>query len=205
MKILSISGRLIYDSNSEITIKDCLLEAIKYGADLSGADLSGANLYGANLSRSDLSEANLSEANLSRADLSRANLFGADLSGANLYGANLSGANLYGANLSGANLSRSDLSEANLSRADLSEANLSRADLSEANNKELAYTPMYCKWSLSIIGNKIKVGCKEKTATEWIKWLKSDEEYDTKRGTEEFKQIEACIRAYIAYQKVLNN
>lgn len=115
MKILSISGHLIYDSNSEITIKDCLLEAIK----------SGANLRGANLS--------------------------------------------------------------------------------SADNKELAYMPMYCKWSLSIIGNKIKVGCEAKTSTEWIKWLKSDEEYDTKRGTEEFKQIEACIRAYITYQKILKS
>ena len=37
------------------------------------------------------------------------------------------------------------------------------------------------------------------------KWLKSDKEFETKRGTEEFKQIEACIRAYIAYQKVLKS
>jgi len=90
-----------YDS-----MKLCVMDAVK-----SGANLSRANLYGANLSR--------------------ANLSGADLSGADLSGANLSGADLYGANLSRANLSR-----ANLSRANLYGANLSRADLYGAKDAE---------------------------------------------------------------------
>ncbi len=46
------------------TVKDCLVEAIKSGADLSGADLSGADLSGANLSGADLRYANLSGADL---------------------------------------------------------------------------------------------------------------------------------------------
>ena len=97
MKILSTEGRLIYDSNSEITIKECVLEAIKAKADLSMANLSGANLSG----------------------------------------------------------------------ADLSMANLSRANLSRAKNRDLAYLPIYCKWSICFIGGKIKVGSEEKTETEW--------------------------------------
>ena len=59
------------------SLRECVVEAVK-----SGADLSRANLFGADLSG---------------ADLSRANLFGADLFGANLFGANLYRAKLSGA------------------------------------------------------------------------------------------------------------
>ena len=88
------------------------------------------------------------------------------------------------ANLIGANLIGADLSGANLSRA---------------------YIPMFCKWFTAIRDNKIIIGCKEKTPEEWNEWLNSDEEFSTKRGTPEFKQIAAVIRAYIAYFKVLND
>ena len=126
------SGKVLF-SIAAASLKDAVLAAIKYGADLSGANLSGADLYGADLSGADLSRADLSGADLYGANLSGADLYGANLSGADLYGANLSGADLYGANLSGADLSGADLSGADLSRADLSGANLSRADLSGAN------------------------------------------------------------------------
>jgi len=122
IQIKSIFGKLLFEFEKEDnSIKETVLEALKYGADLSGADLSRANLYGADLSGADLSRADLSGADLYgadlyRADLSRANLSGADLSGANLSGANLSRANLYGADLYRADLSRADLSRANLER-----------------------------------------------------------------------------------------
>ena len=134
-------------------------------------------------------QANLSDAYLSDAYLSMANLSGADLSCADLSGADLSCADLSGA----------DLRDANLICADLSGADLSGANLN------MAYMPMFCKWIASVRNNKIVIGCKEKTPEEWNEWLSSDEEFSTKRGTPEFKQIEAVIRAYIAYLKVLND
>ena len=79
----------IFKSETATTIREAVIEAVEFKA----------NLYGVNLS-----EANLSEAKLFGVTLSGANLYGANLSGANLYGANLYGADLSGANLYGANL-----------------------------------------------------------------------------------------------------
>ena len=103
------------------------------------------------------------------------------------------------ANLSNANLSGADLSNANLSNADLRYANLSGA-----KNKESAYLPVFCKWHHCLIGYKIKIGCKEKTIKEWDSFFASEEEYETKRNTDEFKQIEAVYNAYKAYLQTLN-
>ncbi len=195
IQIKSIFGKVLfeYESNNN-TIKHTLLNAINSGADLSDADLSGANLSGADLIR-----AHLRRANLRRANLRRANLSGANLSGADLSGADLSDADLIRANLSGADLSGADLSGADLRRADLT-----RANLSDAENKDNAYIPIFCKWTVSIIGDKIKIGCKEKTIEEWDSFFASKEEFDTQRGTEDFKQIEAMYLAYKAYFQHLN-
>lgn len=152
-------------------------------ADLSGADLSGANL----------SDANLSDANLRGANLRNANLRGAKLSGADLRGADLRGANLSSANLRYANLRYANLSHADLSDADLSDAYLSGATI-----------PMFCRWLTGIIDNKIRIGCEVKSIEEWEAFLNSDEVIETPRNTPEFKQIEAMIRAYIAYLTTLN-
>jgi hypothetical protein len=73
------------------------------------------------------------------------------------------------------------------------------ANLSDAKNKELAYLPIYCKWSHSIIGDKIKIGCKTKSIEEWEKFFNSDAEFETKRDTQEFKQIQAVYEAYKVY------
>ena len=126
-----------------------------------------------------LNEARLQGANLQGANLQGANLQGADLYGADLYGANLQGANLQGAYLVGANLRGAYLMRANLQGANL---------------------PMFSKWSFSLRDdNFLKIGCKEKTFDEWAVWFKSGAEYDTKRGTEEFRQIEAMFLAHKAY------
>jgi hypothetical protein len=119
---------------------------------------------------------------------------GANLYGADLRGADLRCANLYGANLRGANLEGADLYGANLYGADLRGANLRGA-----KNKEQAYLPMFCKWSNAIIGDKIKIGCKEKTIEEWDLFFASDETYETDRNTEDFKQIQAVYLSYKAY------
>lgn len=66
-------------------------------------------------------------------------------------------------------------------------------------NKETAYLPIFCKWQPCIIGNEIKIGCKQMTIENWDLFFESNEEFETKRGTEEFKQIEAVYLAYKAY------
>ena len=96
------SSTALFESATAKTVKECVIEAVSQGADLSRADLSGADLSWADLSGADLSQADLSRAYLYVADLSRAILGRADLSGANLHGADLSRADLSGADLSGA-------------------------------------------------------------------------------------------------------
>jgi len=124
-----------------------------------------------------------------------ANLKGAYLKGAYLKGAYLEGAYLEGANLEGAYLEGANLEWAYLKGAYLKGANLEGANL-----------PIYCKLSVFITGeNKIKIGCKEKTIEEWENWFKSDEEFSTQRGTDEFKRIEGMFNAYAAYYKTVKN
>ena len=108
-------------------------------------------------------------------------------------------ADLGGANLRGANLGYADLRGADLRYADLRGANLRGA-----KNKELAYLPIFCKWSNSIIGNKIKIGCKIKTIEEWDLFFNSDEEFETSRQSDDFKQIQAVFESYKAYLNFLN-
>jgi len=103
---------------------------------------------------------------------------------ADLRGADLRGADLRGAYLGGAYLGGADLRGADLRGADL---------------------PMYCKWEFSIKDKKLKIGCKEKTFNQWEKWFSSSEEFETKRDSDEFKQIEAMYRGYKAYYEHLNS
>ena len=185
VQIKSIFGKILFEFEKENNnIKETLTEA----------NLRAANLTEANLRAANLTEANLREANLRAANLRAANLTEADLRGADLRGANLIGANLIGANLGAANLRE----------ADLRGANLRGADLRESINIDLAYIPMFCKWANSIMGDKIQIGCKSKTIKEWDTFFDSDEEFSTKRNTQEFKQIQAIFEAYKAYINHLN-
>jgi len=140
-----------------------------------------------NSTKKTLEQARKEGANLQGAYLQWANLQGADLQWANLQGADLQWANLQGANLQWANLQGADLQGANLKGADLQGANL----------------PIFCKWGHYIREGKIHIGCESKTPKEWIEWLESEKEYETKRGTLEFKRIEATIRAYCSYVDVM--
>ena len=88
--------------------------------------------------------------------------------------------------------------------ANLSFANLISANLRSAKNKDDAYLPIFCKWNYSIIGDKIQIGCKEKTIEEWDLFFASDDFYLTKRNTDDFKQIQAVYEACKAYYKFLN-
>ena len=136
--------------------------------------------------------------------LRNADLRYADLSNADLSNADLRYADLSNADLSNAYLRYADLSNANLSNAYLRNAYLINADLSNAKNKEQACLPIFCKWSHCIIGNKIGIGCKEKTIEEWEVFFGSNEEYETSRNSEDFKQIQAVFEAYKGYLTFLN-
>ena len=131
----------------------------------------------------------LEEAVKNNTDLYNANLINANLEGANLYNANLINVNLEGANLINANIEG---------------ANLYNANLYNAKNKETVILPIYCKWSYGIKGNLIVIGCKEKTIGQWDLWFDSEEEYSTRRDTEDFKQIQAVYNALKSYYLTLN-
>ena len=185
IQIKSYFGSLLFELECENnSIKNTVLEAIKSGANLRGANLRGADLRGANLCDADLRDANLR---------------GANLCDANLRGANLCDANLRGADLRGANLRDADLCD-----ADLCDADLRGANLCDVKNKEFAKIPIFCKWVHSIIGNKIQIGCKQKTIEEWELFFNSEETFETKRDTDEFKQIQAVFESYKAYLNFLN-
>jgi hypothetical protein len=180
IEIKSIFGKVLFTyENENATIKDAVEQAVKEKVSLEFADLRSADLYSANLR-----SANLRSADLRSANLYSVNLYSADLRSANLYSANLYSANLYSANLRSANL-RS--------------ANLYSADLSSAENKETAYLPLFCKWTFSILGDKIQIGCETRTIKEWDLFFASKEVLSTKRDTDDFKQIEAVYLACKAY------
>ena len=112
---------------------------------------------------------------------------------------NLRGSNLSYSNLSGSDLRGSDLRGSNLRGSDLSYSDLSGSDLRGSKNKKNAYLPIFCKWSHSILGDKIQIGCKIKTIQEWDCFFESEGIYSTERKTQEFKQIQAVFLAYKSY------
>ena len=99
----------------------------------------------------------------------------------------LEGANLEGSNLGGAALEGANLRVANLRGANLEDANL----------------PIYSKWYVSYFLKEekyfIKIGCKEKSISDWDNFFKSNQQYTTQRDTEDFKRIEANYLATKAY------
>jgi len=163
-------------------------------ADLAGANLSDADLSGADLSFADLAGANLSDAIIIDAYLHGCNLTNADLTGADLRNANLSFVDLRGANLRGADLRRANLRATDLRGVDLSGTNLTRA----------IKVPMHCKWSHGITAGQIHIGCDRMSIDEWDKFFASDSEFETPRGTPEFRQIQAVYNGYKAYLTTLN-
>jgi hypothetical protein len=130
---------------------------------------------------------------------------GANLRNANLENAYLENANLENAYLENANLRNAYLKNANLENANLRNAYLQNANLQNAN-LQFAELPIFARWSFSIKNNQIiKIGCKEKTISEWDLWFASTEEFDTTRGTPEFKKIQAMYLAHKAYLTHLNS
>ena len=88
--------------------------------------------------------------------------------------------------------------------ANLNGANLRDAYLRGTYLDGAVKVPFLCKWSHGITDGLIHIGCEKRTPKEWEDFLNSNNEIETERGTQEFKQIEAVIRAYIEYLKVIN-
>ena len=175
IEIKSILGNVLFTYKAEnATIKDAVEKAVKEKVSLDYASLVGASLDRASLDGARLDGARLNGARLDRASLDYASLVGASLDGASLDGASLVGASLDGASLDG------------------------------AINKEAAYLPIFCRWSYSILGNKIQIGCEERTIEQWDEFFASEEVLSTQRNTDDFKQIQAVYEACKAYLTFLN-
>lgn len=52
-------------------------------------------------------------------------------------------------------------------------------------------------WLFTATDKHLKVGCVQKTYSEWEQWLESDETFETPRSTEKFDVIEMAIRTFI--------
>ena len=88
--------------------------------------------------------------------------------------------------------------------ANLIGADLRGADLRSANTTNTKL-PIYSKWNFSIENENLNIGCKTKTFSEWKEWFEeSEEEFSTKRNTEDFKRLQAMFYAYEAYYNFLN-
>ena len=184
IQIKSVFENLLFEHESKKnTILETLLRAVSEEVDLRGANLRGAVLRGVDLRGVDLRGSNLRGSNLRGAILEGTILIRAILEGVILEGAILEGADLRGADLRG--------------------AVLEEVDLRGAKNIEYAVLPQFCKWPHGIKGDLIKIGCKEKTINEWDLFFNSDLEFDTERGTPEFKQIQAIFESYKAYMNFL--
>ena len=91
-------------------------------------------------------------------------------------------------------------------RANLSGAYLSRANLSGAKVKETYFEPQSKYHVMHREDGMVKIGCKEKTIEQWDAFFASTDEYETKRGTDDFNRIHAhylSVRAYVMAMKEL--
>jgi hypothetical protein len=217
-RIYHINGNLLHEGEAKSFVKfveskkDNLQNAYLSEVDLSHIDLSEADLYKAYLYGSNLSNTSLVNSRLVSANLSHANLSHADLLYSHLVGADLSHANLSGANFDSSRLIYSTLYEANFRGANLVATNLIRTNFQNTKLTN-AFIPIFSKRNLTFCSKnqkatienislsdiQIKIGCKEKSIPEWDAWFSGSEEYEIKRGTFEFRQIEAHYKAYRAY------
>ena len=60
----------------------------------------------------------------------------------------------------------------------------------------------FCKWRVLVSKIKIRIGCEEKTTEGWINFFESDKEYETSRGSEQFKDIYKSFLLAKEYQKL---
>ena len=63
---------------------------------------------------------------------------------------------------------------------------------------------MTFKWNLTLTDDHIIYGCVIKKVSEWVEWLKGEEEFETPRNSEEFKIIEMALNLAIEQHRLLN-
>lgn len=57
-----------------------------------------------------------------------------------------------------------------------------------------------CRWSVYATHIGVKIGCKEKTIKEWDDWFASNNVFETRRDSEQFKYIRACYESAKAFK-----
>lgn len=71
--------------------------------------------------------------------------------------------------------------------------------------KDAIGVPMYCQAPYGITGNYIHIGSDKRTIEEWDAFFAGNEVISTRRGTPEFKQIQAVYEGLKAYKLFLDN
>lgn len=178
-----------------IDLKDMDLK----GFDLTGANLSGANLLGASLINCDISNANFENAYLCQTNMTnvkgrRVNFTNADLRQAYFYQANLSNCNFTDSNLElthldGCNLDCSIFTNANTINTNFTNASLKQTDFTQCDIEQAIFRganitfaklpyPVLClydyQWFISLMNDKIRIGCKCHTIEEWENFSSSE-------------------------------
>ncbi|MCA9803758.1 MAG: pentapeptide repeat-containing protein [Cyanobacteria bacterium HKST-UBA02] len=137
-RIADQSGRVLYSTNTAVSLKDTVEEAVAKNVDLSNAMLLGADLSGADLRNAKMKNACLISTQLSRTSFQNANLAGASFEGSRGEGIDFSKAklqrvNFYGTKFSNCNFEEANLQEASLNYAFIFKSNLKGCDFQRAN------------------------------------------------------------------------
>jgi uncharacterized protein YjbI with pentapeptide repeats len=132
------------------------------------------------------------------------NFRGGDFLGGNFLGGYFLGGNFLGGNFLGGNFLCGNFRGGNFRGGDFRGGNFLGGNFLGGNFLGGLMMP-HCKW---IYGQdcdgKIIIGCKTMSVREWTKWFQGKEEFETRRGTEEFNKIQACFEATKAYIKFMN-
>ncbi len=215
----------------EISLSNCdlrcaYIENVDFeGSYLTNVDLSNSILKGVNFSRSTFVDTCLTCSKIERAkfcysllemaELNSASLLFVDASHSNFKKSNFSYTSLYHTSFSHSNLSESNFSKASINQVSFYQAFLSSSifddtrflessfvgtDLEDAKTDFAVNFPMFCNERHGISGKLIQIGETKKSAEEWEKFLAEDNFRFFSRNK---KQLEAVLKAYIAYMKEL--
>jgi uncharacterized protein YjbI with pentapeptide repeats len=123
------------------------------------------------------------------------NFLGGDFLGGNFLGGDFLGGNFLGGNFLGGNFLGGNFRGGNFFGGDFLGGNFFGGDFFGGDFLGGLMIP-HCKWVYGQdCDGKIIIGCKRKTIQEWEEWFAGTEEFDSKRGSEDFKKIQACFEA----------
>ena len=131
------------------------------------------------------------------------NFLGGNFRGGNFRGGNFRGGNFRGGDFRGGDFRGGDFLGGNFRGGDFRGGDFRGGNFLGGNFLGGLMMP-HCKWyyGQDCEGNII-IGCKRMKMEEWDAWFAGTEEFETKRGSEAFKKIQACFEATKAYVKFL--